>query len=303
MDKKGIRVRGWVFTVFKNIDLVQEKLKSQKNFPKYIIVGTEMTKDLKKHLQGYVYFKNGKTMSATKKWIGEDSTHLEVQKGTTAQNIKYCSKEGEVWSCGEPPMQGKRNDIEVAKEALENGANMRDILQMCRSNQVIQFAQKWLTYNERGREDKTHVIWCHGKTGTGKSMYARSACPNAYWCTSDNKWWDGYDAHKTVIIDDMRRQFCTYAELLRLLDRYPLKVAVKGAFRSMVAVRIIITSSKSPKQMFWDIDGDNIDQLTRRIDEIKNFDDPDEALANHPDMCTCGSAHGCDCDVTGSDIE
>ena len=35
------------------------------------------------------------------------------------------------------------------------------------------------------------------------------------------KWWEGYDGHEVVLLDDIRKDFCKFHELLTLLDIYP----------------------------------------------------------------------------------
>jgi len=91
--------------------------------------------------------------------------------------------------------------------------------------------------------------------------------PRLHWTT--NKWWEGYDAHENVIIDDMRGDFCKFHELLRMLDRYAYRIETKGGSRQFRAKTIIITSCYSPTEMFDT--REDIQQLLRRIDEIKVF--------------------------------
>lgn len=57
-------------------------------------------------------------------------------------------------------------------------------------------------------------------------------------------WFDGYDAnvHTTVILDDYYHHF-PFHFLLRLLDRYPLQVPVKGQYVNFNSNRIFITSN------------------------------------------------------------
>ena len=80
------------------------------------------------------------------------------------------------------------------------------------------------------------------------------------------KWWEGYDAHPNVLIDDFRKDFCTFHELLRILDRYPYRIEVKGTSRQLLAKRIIITCPYHP-EIIYDTRED-IGQLLRRITKI-----------------------------------
>lgn len=169
---------------------------------------------------------------------------------------------------GNPPVQGKRNDIEIAKEALENNANMRDIIINAKSNQVIQFAQKHLTYFEKKRDWKPEIWWFYGPTGTGKSHKAHQmAGPDAHHQVKTIKWWDGYDAHENVIIDEIRGDFSTYSDILTLLDKYPFRIEVKGGYRQFLGKKIWITSNEHPSRIFKGC-GENLDQLIRRVDHI-----------------------------------
>ena len=84
---------------------------------------------------------------------------------------------------------------------------------------------------------------------------------------STGKWFEGYDGHKKVLIDDMRKDFMKFHELLRLLDRYPMRVEQKGTSRQFVANHIIITSAYNPAMLFET--REDIHQLLRRIDNIE----------------------------------
>jgi len=119
--------------------------------------------------------------------------------------------------------------------------------------------------------EKPYVEWYYGSTGTGKSKKAYEILGDeCYTCLSTGKWFDGYDAHENVLIDDMRKDFMKFHELLRLLDRYAMRVECKGGTRQFVAKHIIITSCYHPKEMFET--REDIQQLLRRIDIIENFE-------------------------------
>ena len=65
---------------------------------------------------------------------------------------------------------------------------------------------------------------------------------------------------------------CTFSELLRILDRYPHRVEVKGGSVQFNSSLIIITSPKSPQETWDGRSAEDIAQLTRRITEIRHFE-------------------------------
>lgn len=275
------RIRGWIFTIHHNectgvdidtiYDALQKKTMKWKQ-PDWIVCGKEVCPTSgRQHLQGALYFKNGKTRKAFQKWTGGGKHFAEERRGSPKANKDYCSKEGFWFENGEAPHQGKRNDIVSVREALMDGASMRNIVMTTTNLQGIQYASKFLTSCERERNWKTELYWYWGDTGTGKSKKAAAENKGAYWANDTSKWWDGYDAHEVVIIDDMRGNWCMFNEFLKITDRYPYRVEVKGGFRQLLAKKIIVTSCKSPSGM-WNVFGENIKQLERRITKVEHFE-------------------------------
>lgn len=195
--------------------------------------------------------------------------HIEVAIADAQQNITYCSKQSVIYQFGVPPEPGKRKDLDVVRDIIKQGGGMRDVVQSASSYQSVKMGEQLLKYMETKRRFKPHVMWFYGGTGTGKSRMAYELFPEAYTAMSTAKWWDGYDAHQDVIIDDMRKDFCKFHELLRLLDRYPVQLETKGGTRQFLAKNIVITSCYSPKELFDT--REDIQQLLRRIDEIREF--------------------------------
>lgn len=86
------RSRKWCFTLNNytddEYDTMTQVLSSEK-----FIVGKEIGEQGTPHLQGYVEFANARSFASIKKLIG-DRAHIEVARGTTKQNVTYCSKDG-----------------------------------------------------------------------------------------------------------------------------------------------------------------------------------------------------------------
>lgn len=233
----------------------------------------------RRHFQGYIRLTGNREAAFVKKiFSGYEHVHIELCKGNEEQNIKYCSKEASrvdgPWEYGEKAVAGKRNDIALAKEIVSDGGGMKDVISAdINSYQAIKCAELLLKYVEKPRDFKPDVRWYHGSTGSGKTRSAVEEFPDAWLSAKSLKWWEGYDAHKTVVIDDFRKDFCTFHELLRILDRYAYRVETKGGSRQLLATTIIITCPWSPSVLYKGRSDEDIGQLKRRIDSVKLFGD------------------------------
>lgn len=195
------------------------------------------------HFQGCFKLKNAMTVSAVRKLC--PGVHLEITQSVQA-SINYCKKDGDIVVLGtipQPPKKKLKTDEQV-RVMLKDGKTISDVcdevsgwhatLQM--GLHGIKTAEKILQYQEPHRDFKTVVKWFYGATGTGKTRKAaEEAGADAWWSGKNLKWWQGYDGHEKVIIDDFRGSFtcldqsgdfCTFHELLRILDRYPYTVEV-----------------------------------------------------------------------------
>lgn len=112
------------------------------------------------------------------------------------------------------------------------------------------------------RDFKTHVTVIQGPTGTGKSRHCMEEYPDAYWKTRD-QWWDGYQNHEIIIIDEFYG-WIPFDLLLRMCDRYPLQVEVKGGKVNFRPSKIFITTNKNPRQWYKDA---YFPALARRVEE------------------------------------
>lgn len=270
------RSRNYCFTINNYTDSDIEDCYALQEKSNYLIVGCEVGEQGTPHLQGYVNLKTSMSMKALSKKLRR--AYLAESKGDALSNKNYCSKEKVLIEYGNIPKQGKRTDIEKIRDILEEtpGNPLRECIKNATSLQSIKIAEKYLTYFEKPRVEKPQVLWFHGPTGTGKSKEAHSIMEdkygdNYYVANETNKWWDGYDAHEGVIIDDMRKDFTKFHVLLRLLDRYAYRVEIKGGYRQFKAKTIIITSCYSPQEMYQNRFSEDLGQLLRRIDKIQEF--------------------------------
>lgn len=172
---------------------------------------------------------------------------------------------------------------------MSTTGRMRDVYEQVSSYQAFRFAQLGATYGGVQRSWRPDVYWFWGPTGTGKTRTAHKMAPDAYFTPSTLQWWDGYDGHEDVIVDDFRASFCKLEYLLRLTDRYPFRVAFKGGFRQFLAKRIFFTSAFSPEALF-DGGRDNVDQLLRRIKVIREFTADDKRAMEAEDAESSGVA-------------
>ena len=293
MASKDLRSRAYFMTLNNYTTEELEKMKAAKTV--YHCVCEEICPTTETpHLHAWMYYKSAKYFSKMKK----DYPRANIQRSIADRGQEareYClgqvKKKGfednpTFVEYGTIPEQGKRSDIAVVKEIITDGGNMRDVVEVASSVQSVRMAEIHLKYLERKRNWKPTVKWYWGPTGTGKSHAAHEEAADSFDAHTSIKWWEGYDAHENVIIDDMRGDFCKFHELLKLLDKYPFLVECKGGSRQFLAKTIIITSCYHPKEMFSV--REDIQQLLRRIDVIKKFPYERKFSQNHLELIRLG---------------
>ncbi|AHH31462.1 replication-associated protein [Dragonfly larvae associated circular virus-2] len=115
----------------------------------------------------------------------------------------------------------------------------------------------------RALERTCYVFW--GSTGTGKSRTAwEQAGMDAYCKDPRSKFWDGYCSQENVVIDEFRGGI-DISHILRWLDRYPVRVEIKGSSRPLQATKLWITSNLDPNLWYPDIDAETLLALRRRL--------------------------------------
>ena len=248
------------------------------------------------HWQGYCQFKNPMSLVSFKKiW---PLAHFEVAMGSPESNICYIRKglqpkaewdefkqHGENYGTGLNVVRifghlktpGKRTDLNAILQVVQSGgtllqcadANPEAFIKMSKGIQ----AYHTLYQPRRNPSLPKEVFVFYGPTGTGKTRTAYEENPGAYmWGPEQKTWFDNYSGQNTMILDEFRGQLAL-GFLLRLLDRYPMQLEVKGGTVQLMANKIIICSPVHPTCWYPNLESREgyIAQLLRRITTIKEF--------------------------------
>lgn len=247
----------------------EEYIELQKIICKYHIIGKEVGENNTPHLQGFIGFTNARSFKQVVKM--NTRWHIEPCMGNPNQNMDYCSKDGDFIEIGERPGQGKRNDLTAIKKLAKANAKNVEIYEAASGLQGYRMGILGKQLYSQKRNWITKVYWWYGATGTGKSKKAFEMFPEAH-VQRIPKWWDGYDNHSEVIMDEYRCDWFTFSNLLGLLDRYSMTVESKGGVLNFAPKYICITTNKHPKDMWSGRTEEDIAQLLRRITEIVLFE-------------------------------
>lgn len=240
---------------------------------KFGIFGKEVGKLGTPHLQGFIIFKeNTKFKTVINRYL-PFGCHVELCKGSIQQNIDYCMKEKNYYFFGKVPEQGKREDLNEIRDIMNNGGRVVDIVrsEIHLNYQSLKYAESLSKYQKLEKRDVPIVYWIHGKPGSGKTRgaitIAEEDYDGDYWISSGRfDYLEGYYGQKCVILDELRMDSMPFQLLLRMIDRYPFRVNLKGSSVPFKAECIIITSIYNPKEFITNEEDKN--QLKRRITRV-----------------------------------
>jgi len=276
-DRAGQRLTRFVFTLpnwtqkeYENITLSPAK---------WLIMGKEICpKTQTPHLQGACIIGKQLAFMTVKKWPGFERCHIEPMKGSVSDQVKYCTKEdSNAFEMGTRPLEsGKKTSLSSAVQRVMEGATLAQIATDEQGGEAIVKFHKGLTVLRsvlvKARTHPPTVVWISGATGSGKTRESirlsdRLFGVSNYWISSGGlRWFDGYDGQPCAIFDDFRTKHVShFSFLLRLLDRYPVQVEIKGAYVQWVPRLIIITTCHNPRDTWSYSTSENIAQLERRI--------------------------------------
>lgn len=278
VTKKNMTSRTWAFTDY-DVSEARQKFWTDMD-SKYMCFGVETCPTTgKQHLQGWITMNRAYRLKALKKILG----NIHLEKGKTKDGMNYCMKEGN-YTIVDNRKQGKRNDLENIKNMIDEKKSLKNIAQ--------EYPGQWIRYHHgikslyttlkqgEPRIRAPRVTWIHGPSGAGKTRWVHDR-HDELWITSKTlNWFDGYMGQEAALLDDLSADNVEWKWLLRLLDRYPLRVPIKGGFTEWSPDYIYITCINRPEVEFMD-QKEPIEQLLRRITEIvdvENYVDSDEEM-------------------------
>lgn len=239
-----------------------------------------------KHIHLVTTYKSAKRVPTVAKTLG--SAHIEIMRGTKDQARDYVEKKGKFEEKGEKVLaffgdaesiennQGKRTDLDFDKLAIAEDFNINAyILKNCHNERDSRYYEnryrRLLDLNaEIDRE--VEVIYVQGNAGQGKTRGAYKIDPNLFKASVSEKTafpFDNYLGQRTLLLDELRPGVFTHAELMQILDRYPLTVNIKGGHMQARWTRVIIATAMPLSEWYKDetmLDNENKkSQFLRRI--------------------------------------
>jgi len=203
-------------------------------------------------------FEANKTLIGCKKVL-PPGAHIEIAKGSTAENVRYCSKEGAPYERGDMPQCRTK----VAELSKDKWAAITQAARDSRFEDIPEdvYFRFYLTMKAIARDHQKAPpalpavcgLWIHGPPGTGKSHAVHVQCPDRYMKPL-NKWWDGYQKQDVVHLDEVDPTHAQWIApyLKRWSDKWPFPAETKGSSMTIRPKLLVVTSNYSIEEMGFD---------------------------------------------------
>lgn len=275
----------WMFTINNYTELDIQQVRELKGV-QYIVYSFEVGEKGTPHIQGYVYFKSERHGTALSKLLPRAS--LRWADGSAEENRGYIIGPYEHNGKSKPynpdhveegqmPEQGKRNDLVKFHQAIKRGLRGRDLSKdhiVCRAKyprleNTLIFEEDedtaWKAW-EQHKAPEVHVRY--GPPDSGKTRFVYDLHGREVFAPliehREKVWFDGYRGQSVILLDEFEGQI-GYRQFLRIIDRYPIAMQVKGGHVWRLASRIYITSNRHPKDWY---PGEDFGPLERRLTSV-----------------------------------
>jgi hypothetical protein len=177
-----------------------------------------------------------------------------------------------------PPSYMTRSVHDV-KRRLDEGEHHLDIAQDPECfNTVRQSSRFFSEYSQHVRHkrlclDRTppKVYIRYGTTGTGKTCWLDEQFGLTGWVfapSNTGQWFDGCDSDVVLFDDIEASSFLSVSQFLKLTDKYPQRVPIKGGFITWKPKVIVFTSNLPWESFFIGVDPAHHAAVQRRVYQI-----------------------------------
>lgn len=314
------KLRSFVFTLNNYTDLDIRDLLDYKC--RYMLFAKEVAPTTGTlHLQGYCEL-NQQTRFNTLIAKLPKGIHIEPRLGTQQQAIDYIKRPeakpvpmpDDLYEVGEPRTMGTDvgpSALETARQLLTDRKQVDPREHDIGTIKAYERLSKYWPISRRYSDGDISRIWIYGPGRSGKTSRAYDICSglSTYKCDTAHKgWFDGYDNHEAVILDDYEpdpQDDKQFKLLLSLLDKWPLRVEVKGSTVQWDPKVVVITSQHPPWEYYgspyecgqtisvdisspeyWN-NNVQLRQLMGRIDKLIQFDG-ESTVVNYPSIEVAG---------------
>lgn len=244
----------------------------------YYIIEEEIGQSGTRHLQIYFELPTRQRFAQLTQLFQPIRLHLEARKGSAQQAADYCRKDGIVHESGvlSSPRPGERTDLKALQEVIRSGASWVHIAEE-HFGSFLRYEKGIRSYRQllsAPRSWVTRVIVLWGITGTGKTRRAHTEANDQskdMYIHGGGHWFDGYEQEELVLFDDFSGSCFPLPYLLKLLDRYPMRVQVKGGFVNWAPKTVYITSNIDPDLWYQGAHEEHRRALRRRFTDVHHY--------------------------------
>ena len=260
-------------------------------------------KDTEPHLHLYFNFGDGgATFEDVARWLGDKPERVQKVKGRKADMLKYLTHR----NC---PDKYQYDDSEVFSnfdvvkeiEKSDKIANINKLIEMIDAGEIREynrfeyidsvtlarnhtlFKNAFKNRSEKIMNDfnrKIDVFFIYGKTGAGKTTYAKMLSKNIgngsfYVSSSKNDTMQDYQGQDVLILDDCRDDVFEFADFLKVLDNHTASSIKSRFFNKYFLGKCIIITTTVPLHEWYKNNDEDRNQFYRRISAYIEMDEND----------------------------